>query len=572
MLEEFDIIEKKGFDEYDVQESIKSLIPEEDAEFSFEMLAWKLVFSNEVNTWGKHYGPIFIGNNKEETFEIPRRDEITSEVVQYWCKRYKNVQNPLLKVRYCGLVWDYYNLLPDQRKPSGLYELYTNALLDVVRGEYFKHKVIGKEYLQYTKVLVHKNSSKCNDWKQVLHNYVSQEEISSTNIGIWCAELDIINNSQSVFTEEERQASINQVQKRYNYFYTTDNVYLLKDIMDLMYEYYVRYDDKQQAYNLLQDFEQRLEKHTSLTVLQKEVFYELLLGKYRQLGGYSEDEKRIMRIIHAAATDSIHQMQRFDIPIAITSEQINNWLAEMTEGEPHIQIERFLIRFLPNISYEKKQLDMMVKKNPFSFLVATKLYIGDMPGSMIMPYNQDQEGHLMLQLTRKFQLDDKFMNLVLRELSEKGVLSSEVLNEQINNSVLINEDRKKILSNIVRLYFDGNYIAFCHQVIPQIETMIRVLLQKSGINVLKPQRDSNGFQLRTLDDLLREQIIDTIFQCERCKSMSTYLRFILTDQRGYNYRNYICHGIINPSLLNEGVSGRLLHILMLLLHIQEQQK
>lgn len=569
MLEEFDIINKKGFDEYDVQKILGTHVSNESIELSFEILAWKLVFSNKVNSWGTHYGPVVIGNNNGETFEIPGREDIKSEAVQFWCERYKTVRNPLLKVRYCGLVWDYYYLLPDQRKPSDLYELYIDALLDVVRGEYFKRKVIGREYLQYTQGLVLKNSSKCAKWKSVLHNYVSQEEVTSINIGIWCAELDIINNSHDIFTEEERQSSIELIRHRYNHFCTTDNIYLLKDIMSLMYEYYVHYGEKQLAYNLLWDFEYRLEQHTSLNVLQKEVLYELLLGKYRQLGGYSEDEKRIMRNIHAAATNSIQQMQRFDMPIDVTTEQVDAWLDQMTAGEPHIQIERFLLRFVPNILAAKEQLDLLAKKCPFSFLVATKLFIGDMPGSVIMPYDQDQEGHLMLQLTRIIQIEDTFMNLLLRELSKKGVLSSEVLNKQINNSVLVNEDRKDILSNIVKLYFDKNYIAFCHQVIPQIETMIRVLLQKSGINVLKPQRDSNGFQLRTLDDLLREQIIDKVFQCAEDRSMSTYLRFVLTDQRGCNYRNLICHGIINPRMLKESVSGRLLHILMLLLRVQE---
>ena len=86
------------------------------------LIAWKLVFSNEVNKWGTHYGPIFIGNNNGETFEIPSRDEITSDALQYWYKRYETVQNPLLKVRYCGLVWDFYYLLPDKRKPFDLYD------------------------------------------------------------------------------------------------------------------------------------------------------------------------------------------------------------------------------------------------------------------------------------------------------------------------------------------------------------------------------------------------------------------------------------------------------------------
>ena len=571
MIEEFDKIERKGFDEHDVKASIRANMSQENPDASYEMLAWSLVFSPAANDWDTHYGPMFIGTNAQgERVEVPSRDSITNEAVQYWHSRYKVVQNPILKVRYCGLVWDYYQLLPDHKKPLDLYEQYTNALLDIVSGDYFKHRVLGRNYLQYAKELVYGNTTKCNEWKAVLHDYVLKEELDSRSIGIWCAELDIINNSQNLFSEAEKQNAISLVQQRYDCLKATDDIYILKDIIELMFEYYRREANKEQARALLAELEQKVDNLASLNPLQKEMYYELIAGKYKLLGNYKSDEDRIMNSIRTVANEGALQLQKIEIPYEVPKEQWKEWLENMTNGDVSMQIERFLLYFVPNKADEEKELEELAKAHPFQFMIPTKLHVGDMPGSVILPYEQDKEGHLVFQLAQKMQIGDVFMVQLLRQFQETKTLTIELIEEQIKNSILVTEDRKIVMTDILKLYFEKNFIAFCHQIIPQIEAMIRSLLLKLGINVLKPQRGKGGFQLRTLDELLHEPAIDQVF-CDDVndKSFSTYLRVVLTDQRGCNYRNLICHGLINPYMLNEAVACRLLHIVMLLLKIQE---
>ena len=571
MLEEFDKIEKKGFDEHDVQFTIKTHVSKEDSETSFEKLAWMFVFSNDTNDWGTHYGPVFIGHDdRGGRVDVPSRDSITTEAVQYWCTRYKVVQNPILKVRYCGLVWDYFQLLPDHKKPSDLYEQYTNALLDIVRGDYFKHRVLGRNYLQYAKELVCGNTTKCDEWKTVLHDYVLKEELNSRSIGIWCAELDIINNSQKLFSEAEKQAAISLVQQRYDYFKATDDIYILKDIIELMFEYYRREANKEQACAILAEMEQKVDSLASLNPLQKEIYYELIAGKYKLLGNCKSQEDRIMNSIRTVANGVAQQFQKIEIPYEVTNEQWDEWLENMMRGDVAAIIERFLLYFVPNKADEEKELEALAKAHPFQFMIPTKLHVGDMPGSVILPYEQDKEGHLVLQLSQKMQVSDVFMVQLVRKFQESNTLTIELMDEQIKKSVLVTEDRKNVMLDVVKLFFEKNYIAFCHHVIPQIEAMIRTLLQMSGVNIMKPQRGKNGFQLRTLDELLHETVIDQVFSGSfEDKSFSTYFRVVLTDQRGRNYRNLICHGIVNPYMLTEAVAVRLLHIMMLFLEVHE---
>ena len=571
MLEEYNSIDRKGFDEYDVRTSLSAIRDESNPDWKHEWLAWSLRFSADANVWGTHYGPVSLIDENGNRVDNPPQSAITPDAVLYWCNRYPTLQNPLLLERYCGLVWDFCTLLPDQRKPADLYEKYVTSLLDVVRGEYLEHKVYGTYYLKRAAGLVQSNPTKLDEWKSVLHDFVASENIDSTSIGIWGVEVNIIIEHKNLFSDSEKQTAIGLLLQRYAYFSTKNEFYILKDVIDIMFAYYVRHGLKDKARNFLYDFEQNLSANTSLDALKKEHYYELLAGQYRQIG-CKPDEQRVLAAMHTAANESVKYLQKVEIPMEITKEQWESWMNNMTKGEPEEQIEWFLLYFIPNLDKSEKELEKLAKAFPFRYGVSTKLHLGDMPGSVIRPYDLDKEGNLIFHITQQMQISDALLVQLLRRLMETKVLSQNVLELQIQQSVLIQKYRKSALSHIIQLFFDGNYVAFCHQIVPQIEAMIRTLLQELGLNVLKIQRSGYGFQLKTLDELLHEPAINEVFSGNaEDKSVSTYLRIILTDQRGRNYRNLICHGVISPNLLTENVAGRLLHVFMLLLRVQRVQ-
>jgi hypothetical protein len=68
--------------------------------------------------------------------------------------------------------------------------------------------------------------------------------------------------------------------------------------------------------------------------------------------------------------------------------------------------------------------------------------------------------------------------------------------------------------------------------------------------------------LKNLEEVLREDCI--------AKSLSEgvvlNLRVLLTDQRGWNIRNGICHGLLTPGSFGRGLTDRLFHALLVLRH------
>ncbi|NEG62137.1 DUF4209 domain-containing protein [Pantoea agglomerans] len=69
-----------------------------------------------------------------------------------------------------------------------------------------------------------------------------------------------------------------------------------------------------------------------------------------------------------------------------------------------------------------------------------------------------------------------------------------------------------------------------------------------------------GLHLKTFDELLRDPIVENCFGI----NASFYLRILLTDQRGWNLRNDVCHGISPADSFNYMTADRLLHVILFL--------
>ena len=77
-------------------------------------------------------------------------------------------------------------------------------------------------------------------------------------------------------------------------------------------------------------------------------------------------------------------------------------------------------------------------------------------------------------------------------------------------------------------YFNQDYLVALHLLIPQLEEAIRNILEIGNIPTLKPNKSGNGFQLRILDDMLRDPIAIQLLTDD----FANYLRILLTDTRG----------------------------------------
>ena len=136
----YDDIERKNFLSSDIVIAINNL-PESILNSDicrYESLAFNFSENSSDRHWNLYYGPqfTFIKNDTKEELCIPSLNDITPEIIEYWENRAQVVKNPLLKMRYTGLVFVFkkklFNVEPDYRS---IKLAHINALFDVVNGE-----------------------------------------------------------------------------------------------------------------------------------------------------------------------------------------------------------------------------------------------------------------------------------------------------------------------------------------------------------------------------------------------------------------------------------------------------
>lgn len=148
VLQIYDNPEKKKFYYFDVSGDIKNL-PDDvchSQEAQSEILAMSFQDNTGSEHWGSYLGPMTTWVRKDTGEEVLRPDisYIKPEHIAYWERRACETANPLMAMRYAGLVLDFKKKAtgdkPDYRK---IILPYIEAVIKCVEDDYVVHEVEG---------------------------------------------------------------------------------------------------------------------------------------------------------------------------------------------------------------------------------------------------------------------------------------------------------------------------------------------------------------------------------------------------------------------------------------------
>jgi hypothetical protein len=74
--------------------------------------------------------------------------------------------------------------------------------------------------------------------------------------------------------------------------------------------------------------------------------------------------------------------------------------------------------------------------------------------------------------------------------------------------------------------------------------------------------------MKTLNEVLRETAIKEVLGEDR----RLYLLTLLADERGYNIRNKVCHGLAPPELFSQPLADQILHALLVVSLVRAEEK
>ena len=127
-------------------------------------------------------------------------------------------------------------------------------------------------------------------------------------------------------------------------------------------------------------------------------------------------------------------------------------------------------------------------------------------------------------------------------------------------SGLIAANRQGVIEKGAQFYLDGDGVTACHLLMPQIEHAICSLALKMNAPALRRIPTRDGYMVQLMDKLFDLKEIKDVLGDD----VVFYLRTLLTEQRGLNLRNDLCHGLMNPLYFNINKADRIIHVLLLL--------
>ena len=99
---------------------------------------------------------------------------------------------------------------------------------------------------------------------------------------------------------------------------------------------------------------------------------------------------------------------------------------------------------------------------------------------------------------------------------------------------------------------------------PFANRAVRTLVDLMGGAIVRKNMQG-GLQMRKFDDLLRDKRVVDCFG----NDSSFYFGILLTDQRGWNMRNDVCHGVSPVGVFNYSTADRIMLVILCLAQVKE---
>lgn len=565
VLEKYDVADKKKFYDRDVTSDLSQLSDEEKqkSEFRYEILAFALVGNGIETEWGTYYGPRYYGKRNDGTpVSYPELSDINNDSVLYWELRAKQTNNPLLKARYCGLVWDFKKRICNDSYPSWLFDMLITSLISVADGDYEPHDVITVIVLERLASLAGRNSKYQNAIKASFVRFDNERTNDDNAARLWGALLSYVIKNNGVFTADEEKGFVDKHEERLTRLSSSanNNPWAVKEQATLLADYYKSRKLPEEVKRVLNVMEETFRNNKqNMSPMQWMGNLEQIAATYATFDLQNE-RSRLLKEIEEAGNDALGEMTpkqfTFEYP-KVALEQLNNYL---TTGPLDEQYEKFILYFTPKRDDETRQLKKLSERYPFVYTISTQIMDSQgRPSSVIGSIDNDFDGQLVFHISKGIQLKSVPLRSSIRALQESGSLSIQYVMTRVERCPIIDNSRLEIIRQSLIMYEKGEYLTMCHLLIPQIENSFRMLVDLSGKAVIRPMpnREKHGYTQRILDDILRDDVVIDTFGGD----MTFYFRIMLTDQRGLNIRNVMCHGLVDPSFFNYMIADRLLHIL-----------
>ena len=567
LMDELERVTK--LDERTIEVSIRGLRAEVTdeppcREFLYELMAFAFMESSatDVSAWGTYFCPQMVFTYSDGSArEFPSLSNVNEETIDFWSSRSEQTSNMLMKARYSGLVWDLCFKCTG-KKPSHRFALSSlDALLSIIENQLYVHSIDAIQKLRRAFAL---GISLCN--KQLVERAKNaalnlEDRISDDNMpGLWgfCFDL-IVDNKRVKKTSEEEGQIVANLEDRYSRLLSEGRLWPCECAAKRLGKYYRAKGMNDEMEKVIKAFgELSLSTAKDSPPLAAQQILRQAYSVYKQFN-MNESLPKVLTELRELGPDLIDSMLTHEFRAELPMEELLQFAQGIVSGDLTQAFSRIAVHYLPSIRESKQRLDEGIQQYPLVFSFPRN--VCDWEGrvvSTVGPAETDYDGLLISQVSQDMNIYSVSLDFVLKRAIEEHSLGPQVIVEYLYASTVFPPSQRELLASGISKYLEGDYLSANHILTPRIEVVLRTIVEQSGGRVLKEAR-AGGFYLRNVDELLCSEEMLNIFGSDIC----LYLRVLLSDPRGWNVRNDICHGLGVDACLSKAVSDRLVHVLLL---------
>jgi hypothetical protein len=515
-------------------------------------------FKEDNSAWGTHFGPWYSGQKPDGTTILdPDLKTLSGGTVDSWIARAGTVQNALLKSRYADVVWDLQRkLAPDRGRPYRFAQMAADAYLELASSNANIHSVF---FLQRAISLAQQINDRGRAQKIVDQMIALAGNATLQQPGIWVVAFDHGFDKIHV-TPTQHEEIVSQLEARLVDAANTRDGFRAEAASRRLAKVYRARGDRDNLVRVVRAagdvyFQMAESASSSLAI----GWLQPVIENYQQ-EGLRADADRLRVHMEKRARTVRDEMKQQSYEFSIDKQEVEDYLDTLIQGDnAHAALFRVVQRTLPAISETRRRMKEAAETFTAHRLVPTVL-VGEHghPVAALGSYEEDEDGRLINDLAQELGMMPFLFWRGYQKVKEKFGVSTDELVNSLGESLIFKPDRLEFFVKGFAAYEAGDYIASIHILVPQVENLLRGLLELLEVPITKTV---GGFtELKNLDDVLRDD------RLKKSLDEQWWLVFktVFSDKRGFNLRNEMAHGIAPVDAFNSTTAGLVLQSIVLL--------
>ena len=513
---------------------------------------------DELSVWGTHFGPL------SHSSEIRWID---AEIVAHWQQRSKEAKHPVMRARYADAVWDLTYKITSNRPNVEYAHIACNAYLNTVDSRLHEDAWDAVDYarrsLRIALDIGHRGL--IDRAKAMLLDLLNDAIANPDSLGSWHDAFDILNDlgnkRLALNSKEEVQiiTVLEEILRRCSESSSPQfDPWEAKGAGERLARHYNRIKQPEHLKRVVRSWGQAFESCAARAhpILAME-WLQPVIVKYKGCD-MKEDATRAMILSQEKGKTALESLRTIRESTTVSAEELNSIIDPLLEGDANESLTRIILSFIPSAQRARDSLRESEKKSPLSSLFSQTIVDEGRIVANAGTVDQYPDGRLIMQIAQDLRFNSQFLDIALGRAWERHKFDAEMIAAFLFASPAFDPKGRSTILEALKAYFAHDPVKFVYLAVPQIEQALRTLFDLIGQPINKPI--GGAMDVKNLNDLLGEVTFKTAIH----ENVLLYLQALLTDRRGVNLRNNLCHGLLPLEKLTATKANLVLHALMTL--------